>query len=339
MIGDLVGPFSLGMGISLAVSSPIEWAIHKYLLHAMPKNRQRNKFIENASRSHNDNHHGAYKGPEHYYRDITNENEVIHFSKSDVGIIAGISAVAGGIMTSGYSAMKWQNLDISDGVFISGVVAGSMAYYGLYEFFHHYMHVIGQRRLQINRVLGDSIQGGIEKRDGNLRLSKPLLDDICNEVEYMVDTSIKKRTKFELEKGLIQRLDSQIEYNTKTRKEGISSSISSREVIDSTIDIMIEREINYRNRIGTQERINHWGQRKIQSFLRNSAIFRYIDNHHFLHHYRYGKNLNVVFPLMDFIMGTKTRSSKENLENNKKFWLCPNSPDVEVFKTKGPRLY
>lgn len=39
--------------------------------------------------------------------------------------------------------------------------------------------------------------------------------------------------------------------------------------------------------------------------LEKSWWFRYIDDHHRMHHRNPGKNLNVVLPLADFLLGTK----------------------------------
>ena len=42
-------------------------------------------------------------------------------------------------------------------------------------------------------------------------------------------------------------------------------------------------------------------------WFRNTAYFRFIARHHFMHHQRVGKNYNVVVPLADFIMGSATK--------------------------------
>jgi hypothetical protein len=46
-----------------------------------------------------------------------------------------------------------------------------------------------------------------------------------------------------------------------------------------------------------------------ERFFRNSAYFRFIARHHFMHHVRMGKNYNVVVPLADFVLGTATKPS------------------------------
>lgn len=43
--------------------------------------------------------------------------------------------------------------------------------------------------------------------------------------------------------------------------------------------------------------------------FRDTAYFRFIARHHFMHHQRMGKNYNVVIPLADFVLGSATRPS------------------------------
>lgn len=349
MVLDMAVSFFSGLGASVICASPVEWGIHKYILHATPKNRRKSKFLSTAAHSHNDKHHGAYRGPAHYYRDVTNENEIIHFSKGDVATIAGCSAVVGGMMDAAYSILAQKDLtpNSNDAAFVLGVVAGTMGCYGCYEFTHNYMHVIGERRLKINRVLGDEIQGGREKRDGNLRFSKPLLDDLCNEIELQVDGNIRKRKEsFYFEDFLVERLEDQIGYNI--GREGTArpnmavNSDDALEVLHVTVDSLLEREREYRGSLNGKEKVKDWIDRRIQRTLRASSLFQYLDHHHFLHHYKYGKNLNVAFPVADFIFGTKENSSRATLEQNKRYWLCPNSPDSELFvareEVKKPAL-
>ena len=344
MLSDLLSSFCAGTATSLALAHPVEWSIHKYILHAKPKDRKRSRFLDRAARAHNDNHHGAYKGPAHYYRDITNENETIHFAKSDIGIIAGIASIIGATIDRSYALVSANpNFTGNNAAFISGVVAGSLVSYSCYEFTHHYMHVIGQRRLAINRVMGDTIQGGEDKRDGNLRLSKPLLDEICNTVEANIDRNAFKEPRQFLHypKEVVSRLKGQIQHNIEreaTRDLGRAIVAvhpeQSSEVLSATTEQLLKREEEYRKTMGIKESIRNWLSRRVQGSLRSSPIFRYLDNHHFIHHYMYGKNLNVAFPLMDKIVGTKEDSSPALLEEERKYWLCPNSPDIVKFKRK-----
>jgi len=333
-----------GVGFALSIASPIEWGIHKHLLHATPNERRRMAFIENASKGHNDKHHGAYKGPAHYYRDITNEHEVIHFSPKDVGIIAGIAGVVGFATDRAYCALAGNNsFHLSDGAFIAGTVAGTMAYYGTYEFIHHYMHDIGKRRLAINRTLGDIMQGN--KRDGNLRFSKPILDTICNTVEFYIDEHRnQKRDRFYFEPFLINNLEEQTRINRensfKTNHEraavAVAENTSASTLNELTVEI-IRKEKEQVSNMNISEKAKYLFERKIQRHLRRSEIFQYLDDHHFIHHFSYGSNLNVVFPLMDYIKRTKKDSSREELGRNQKYWLCPNSPDINPFSLPKPK--
>ena len=178
--------FVAGTGIALAASSPVEWAIHKYILHAPPKHRT-TKFIRHAAIAHNDDHHGAFKSPQHYYRDVTNEHVTVHFGKKDVALIAAITGAAGVGMHAAYQTIAEGQVEANPSglLFVGGMVAGAMLYYGAYEFTHHYMHVIGERRMTINKEFGNRLQDG--NADGNLRFPKPVLDDFCNAVEDSLD--------------------------------------------------------------------------------------------------------------------------------------------------------
>jgi len=353
MVYQAATSFLLGTGFALGIGSPVEWLIHKYLLHATPEQRKMLKFIRNASVAHNDKHHGAFKGPAHYYRDITNENEVIHFSKKDVGVIAGIAGIVGLATDRAYCFLAGNNsFDGNDAAFIAGTVAGTMLYYGAYEFTHHYMHDIGKRRLGINRTLGDIIQGN--ERDGKLRFSKPLLDTICNTVEFYVDEHrSQKRDGFYFEPYLVGQLEKETEINRKNDLSDKKAIITveretSERILSQLTTMMIQKEREIISSMSKSEKASYLFQRSIQKCLRRSEIFRGLDDHHFLHHFRfydgedkkdvkkYGKNLNVVFPLMDIVMGTKKNSSRKVLEEDRYLWLCPNSPDIKPFSLPKP---
>jgi hypothetical protein len=198
------------------------------------------------------------------------------------------------------------------------------------------MHVIGQRRLSINRILGDTLQGN--EPDGQLRFSKPLLDDICDSIERKVDAYGAKEhpRTFSFEDSLIKRLEQQTTYNMDHTSQGEIKKPwviqkSPEEVLTYITSAMLNKENDYLNSLSKRKKFKHKIERKIQRYLRSSSIFEYLDNHHFLHHIRYTHNLNVVLPLMDKIMGTKLNSSRKVLEEDPRYWLCPNSPDKEPF--------
>ena len=333
-----------GVALSISVGSPAEWMVHKYILHATPRQRKRMSFIRNASIGHNDKHHGAYKGPAHYYRDITNENEVIHFSKKDVGVIAGVGGIIGLAADRGYSAIAGKSsFGVEDAAFVAGMIGGTLGYYGIYEFTHHYMHAIGKRRLSINRALGDIMQDN--ERDGNLRFSKPLLDDICSSVESRIDKPVSKRlNKFYFEPNLIKRLEKQTKINRNNEFKGNHeaakvSAKNSEDTLNQLVAEMLHREEELISKLSPSERTGHFLERKVQKYLRKLPLFQYLDNHHLIHHFRYGSNLNVVFPLMDVLMRTERDSSGEELEKNRDYWLCPNSPDLELFSLPVNNFY
>ncbi len=343
MIIETIGNFCVGTAVGLSLASPAEWTIHKYLLHASPKSRKWSKFIEGASRGHNDNHHGAYKAPEHYYRDITNEHEIVHFAKSDVGIIAGIAVAVGAALerTHAFIANNYR-FDETNASFIAGVLLGTMGYYGCYEFIHHHMHVLGKRRLTTNRVLGDTIQGGAQHRDGNLRLSKPLLDDICNAIEKNIDCAasvalFRASLNNASESNLSIRLINQIKENSSSHllKPYIAVEPNDApQILATTYENMMKSDEDYRAALSTKDRMKYTLEKRLQKTLRASSMFSSLDNHHFIHHRKYGKNLNVVFPLMDYLEKTKVGSTAVILEERKDYWLCPNSPDEKRFKRK-----
>ncbi len=334
---DLVSSFLAGMGTTLAIAPPAEWGVHKYILHGSRKLRERIPFIENASRGHNDIHHRAYRGPAHYYRDKTNEKEVIHFSPTDVGIIAGIAGLIGASISGVKSLIKIGELDLSqrDGLYTVGAVVGAMTYYGAYEIFHRYMHIIGESRQKVSATLGDSIQGGETQRDGKLRLSKPLLDDVSEEILTYADAQKSNPGTFEPKRNLVSRLEKQLEHNRKLSKD--KTPILYIEPWQ-TIDVLKRTACEYlagetdKHYGSDLERLKDKIERKALSLLRRSRLFKKIDRHHFIHHVRPDSNLNVVVPLGDFAFGTKIDSSIRTLEENVKYWLCPNSPDVKPFE-------
>jgi hypothetical protein len=330
MLIETLASTGIGAGVALALAPWAEWAVHKYLLHASPRMRQKVRFIENASRGHNDNHHGAYRGPDHYYRDSTNEDETIHFALSDVGVI-GLFALATGAGVSAIHNVATQkgHFDGRDLALVGGTVLGTMAYYGA--------HVIGDRRMHILQTLGDTIQGGAIERDGMLRFSKPILDDICNSIEYVVDKggAVHERVGAET----IAIFQKQIEENAIRKKQGklgparvATDNVGA--IIGQVVTETNERERTYREKLTGLGRIAYAVQRVAGRRMRDSRVFQYMDDHHFLHHFKYGANLNVVAPLADMLFGTKLDSSREALNNERRYWLCPNPVDMAKFERK-----
>lgn len=49
----------------------------------------------------------------------------------------------------------------------------------------------------------------------------------------------------------------------------------------------------------------HWCMHKPnQRWIERTQLFRFLNEHHFLHHRHMGKNFNVVFPCADLLLGT-----------------------------------
>ncbi len=322
-----------GLSAGLVILSPAEWGVHKYMLHTAKRDRT---FINRASSyAHHDVHHAAFMGPEHYYRDITNEHETIHFGFRDVLLILGIGAGAG---FTGHKAYGLTQGDLALNAGDAGAAAGLMTAaafgYAGYEISHHYMHVIGERRLAINRTLGDLLQ---EHRDGKLRFTKPLLDDICNAVEQHVDETASGHiwpVRYDL--SLEDRFAQQVERN---RAMGnVIIDVPFADIMSEVASQMVERERAVRAKLSVSGRVRYWLDRKVQRLFRGSdtwvgRYFRHIDNHHFLHHCNYTKNLNVFITWADKVFGTKLDSSRATLDTwQKKHLICPNSPDEEKFE-------
>jgi len=295
----------LSAAATLVIAGPAEWAVHKHILHSRSRSVG---FIKEASVAHNDNHHGAFMSPQHYYRDITNEDVTVHFSKGDVALIAASGAAIG----AGVSSIT----DLSTFAAAAGSTAGALVAYGSYEFFHHYMHVIGERRLQIGRVFGDFVEG---ERSGNLRLPKPVLDDLGNTVEDRLEG---RESRFGF---------SQIAYDL-LEDRGLEVDID--HAIDYTEQSLRSWEESHRESLTPKQRKAYSREKRINRSLRRSRIFGFLDNHHFVHHRSYGNNLNVVWAWFDKLIGTKKPSDASTLISNQKYWLCPNSPDEEKFVLK-----
>jgi hypothetical protein len=302
----------LSTAATLVVSGPAEWAIHKYVLHANKKLREI-PFMNKAATSHNDNHHSAYMAPEHYYRDLTNEHVLVHFAPSNVAQIA----VGGALFGAGLGAVT--PLSAVGGA-IGGVI-GTMTTYGLYEFTHHYMHVVGERRLEIGRVFGDLVENG--ERSGKLRLPKPTLDALCTVVDDKLDG---RDTSFKYMQNCRDVLADQ-NYNFSEADLG--------ELLAQTTKSVSEWEQDYLLSASSDEAKKYHSERKMHRLLRHSSLFERLDHHHFVHHRKYGANLNIVWMWFDHLIGTKEDSSPDALLANSKYWLCPNSPDIDKFTLKS----
>ncbi len=322
---------ALGLATGLLLVSPVEWALHKYLLHA-PKIRRRwyNRF---ASEVHTEGHHVAYLAPQHYYRDASNAHEKLAFPLYSAILILVVAAGIG----LGLDRL-WSLLPSTDPSFGTGdlayvlgwVLAGAIGYVG-YEVPHHYMHVLGPRRLEINRKLGDRLQEG---RDGKLRLSKPLLDDICNEVEDRIDARVSRP----FDEALLDRLGDQLAYN---RDRGLA--VTDRplpEILQELTEVMTRLEDETRASLSPIGRLAHSMSRRTQWLFRGSntaagRYFTHIDHNHSVHHRLFSANYNVFMTWADRAFGTRTDCSREGLEQDKRTWLCPNSPEEPLLDNQA----
>lgn len=314
-----------GFTASSLIASPAEWMVHRYMLH--PKTR--NILNTHSGISHNDRHHGAYSGPEHYYRDMSNAHEKIHFGKKWVMLIHALSAGIG-LGASELAGMVSSDYKEHNSSFVAGFLTGTAVYYGAYEILHHHMHVIGRRRYAINSVFGNQLE---EHPEGHLRFSKPTLDDLCNHVEMRIDA--KKDTR---DAELLHLLEHEREYNlTETHDQRAKGKVTLKNIdiedaVEESVSTLRAQEQDYRSSLGVFGRVKYAATRFLLGQMRLSPAFQYMDNHHFVHHFQYYKNLNIVFPLADAIMGTRVDCSKKRLREQKAYWICPNSPNVTPFK-------
>ncbi|MBI4145153.1 hypothetical protein HY493_03025 [Candidatus Woesearchaeota archaeon] len=350
-LAELITLFTGAAAVSLTIGSPVEWLIHRYLLH--PKKSEIVPYVnDNTKRGHTDIHHRGYAAPWNYYQNATNEHVVLHFAKNDVALIHAIAIGVGVGLDRIYAAYAGTSgVGPVDAAIVLGTLAGSALYYGLYESAHHVMHVSGKQRLGINRVLGDRIQYGAayvpgqprrlmseddsSRIDEKLRFSKPLLDDICAEVQANIERNIDAKDQhYTFSDGVVARLKEQLAINRASSRKPLVAIAegTEHELLESVTTEMLQRERESRASLRWYQKPFSWLKRTGERVLRWLPPFKYLDNHHFLHHIGMYLNLNVVFPLMDFVMGTKADSSVAQLEAIPGYWLCPNSVEAEKFE-------
>ena len=317
---------------AVPVASVSEWVLHKYGLH-MPKDKRAGKplYVINMAEAHHDEHHRAFKGPAHYYRDVTNENAVSEFSANDHKRIRNYSVATGVAGALAIDAIQGRAPGLVSAASAALFAGTAILYDHAYEFTHYYMHEIGERRLHINRKLGEYIQGS--ESDGRLRLSKPLLDDICTAVDNYVDKKTMHKQLCGFDVDITDKLRLQIAVNREQQRPCVQALPGSEvTILDAvTRDIYAEEE-NKREVSSAEEMRTYTRERRIQRLLRNSRAFQFIDNHHFLHHFKLNRNFNVVLPIVDMLFGTYEDSSKATLDEKQQYWLCPNSPNVKPFE-------
>lgn len=153
------------------------------LLHTCLQGRS--SFVKKSSEAHHDEHHKAFSVPAHYYRDLTNAHCISSFNNKHVASICLGSASVALAVSSG-PVYLFDLLPSTQGSFVFGFTTAALGYYSIYELVHNRMHDIGQQRLLVGNIIGDKIQGG--RGDGKLRLSKPLLDELCDAYEPLLKT-------------------------------------------------------------------------------------------------------------------------------------------------------
>jgi hypothetical protein len=336
-----------------SVSAPFaEWVIHRDVMHVIPPKRKgRSSFVKKSSEAHHDEHHKAFSVPAHYYRDLTNAHCISTFNNKHVASI-GLGSASVALAVSSGPAYLFDLLPSTQGSFVLGFTTAALGYYAIYELVHDRMHDIGQQRLLVGNILGDMIQGG--QRDGKLRLSKPLLDELCDAYQPLLKTlpssssaSVPTISSIapKFSSSTIKELGSQLEMN---RQKG-----------EAVVAIEPGEEHKILDEVATELLLRPQSTKHLPaeptSLLRRSALawtdkmirgtqwFQFLDRHHFVHHVAFWKNLNVVWPLADRMLNTLQDSSACTLSDPKCFkrsWLCPNPPPSPPFaqprKHRGP---
>ncbi len=316
----------------IPLTSFVEWGIHRFMMHA-PKSKRIPYFSKAQSESHNDKHHGAYKAPKHYYQDAWNDNIVSKFSWTEVAkIYAGTMGISFGAaalynvvrakITGQPVAVDWTN----DAAFMAGVTAAVGTYYGAYETTHDWMHVIGKERYKIHEVFAHAVQN---TPDGKLRMPKDVLDNMTNAIETIVDATLKNNAPIEIDSKLVLDVKHYLAHN---RRNGVEmNDISSYSLLKNVTHQMAEYERERRAKLTGFSRTTDTLRRKTMGYVRNSDWFKWIDNHHYIHHDvdPDKTNLNVVLPIADLTLGTRKDSSSAALRDESKMqtiWICPYAP-------------
>eukprot|EP00457_Paulinella_chromatophora_P009969 gb/GEZN01010053.1/.p1 GENE.gb/GEZN01010053.1/~~gb/GEZN01010053.1/.p1 ORF type:complete len:408 (+),score=44.18 gb/GEZN01010053.1/:19-1242(+) len=357
---------ALGCGMALFVCPIAEWKIHRDIMHLLPPQRKHaSLFAQRSSEAHHDEHHKAYKAPAHYFRDVTNAHAVSTFNNKHVVLIASGAALASGLLVSSHAALFSLSLTQSDYVFCMGFVSATLGYYLAYEKLHHWMHDVGTERLRIGGLLGDVIQAGLplptqplhsintqvgggqlrlsKPTDGQLRLSKPTLDALCRAIRVSAERRVANNAGADLTdpygEELLSEMAREVEANRARGKARIQLRPGQeRQCLETVTDLLL-KEWSLEQQGQKQTKLLSKPMVWLEQLVRTSQWFVMLDNHHYLHHLRFWRNLNVVLPFGDFLFGTLDPADQARLKSteNIKLWLCPNSPDTEPFVI--PRKY
>ncbi len=291
---EALAGFAYGFAASIPVASIVEGILHRYGLHALPSKRN---LINRAMAEGHANHHyyfgtGRSRGNS-YYNTPENAHAVSHFSRGNVAMIAGGSLIVG--IAGNQAAENIFNANPEQSFWrVAGFTSGAMLYYAVYESTHHFMHFLEKEREKVGFLLSKKLKERYNIEDW--AFSKPLLDDLRN---YSIS-------------GLPQEEETKLAENLSIQiKEQYRSEFSEPNALSLLAEV--------RKDIQAVPRKKGFLTNIIDS-VRNSKVFRNMDDHHFVHHYHHFKNLNVVLQLYDLLFRTKAPSNEKALAN-KKYWV------------------
>lgn len=163
----------------IALSSFIEFGIHKYLLHGTPKSLRKISYVKSMFQGHVVSHHANYMPDDHYTRDDTNKGEVLTFSWYEGILIVSVSTA----LVFGLAAAARVMLDMPVAILMPEVIGFSVAlvsYYAAYEWLHAVMHVPDKWRwvcsTRIMKMLNRHHYQHHLEPDTNLNVIFPLAD-------------------------------------------------------------------------------------------------------------------------------------------------------------------
>jgi len=306
-------------------SAVVENIIHRFGLHAI---NPKSEAVESWRVAHDKNHHVGYC-PKTYYQIPANLHAVLRFTEQYIPVIAKIGAAVGAVV--GY-LVSMPGLESTIEGIVGGAVGGTAAvlgYYGVYEFTHKYMHVIGERRIRIGNVVAayvadKTVQELNESKESqSLKLDKYALDQM---LDYVDDTISGKKVKLKPKiKKHIENVFAEQDVN-----------INLNEVLAYTVKDVKEWEVKHLESITPEERKEYHSVRKTYRNLRRIWPFQRWERHHLVHHFGAPReNANVIAKWCDRLMGTLQKSSKKFLMETKKYRMRVNSYSNVVYDLPG----
>lgn len=323
------------------IGSFLEWFVHKYMMH-VPKGKRIKHFSEQQSKTHQDEHHAAFKAPRHYFQDNYNQDITSEFGWGEIGKLffgsIGFSAAAAAAYN--YLAPEHaMNLKQAVGL-VLGTMAGVMGYYRAYETTHQWMHVLEKELFIVHKSLAHHVQ---ETPDGKFLVPLPFLDNLSNHI--INEARALQKNKNYIPAKCDDLIDALANYLAINNQNGVTTTTRSAQHI---VTEMIDEHATYmQDTPGAR-------QSSFMNWVRSStwSPFNWIHRHHYVHHQPKEKdetkkartyantNLNVVIPLADYLLGTKKDSSIETLSREDvrdTLWICPYSPREDAtFSQKHP---